>query len=177
VSIREIRVNPFVFMTLGEAQLLGASVLAQVRPFCVVAEIAGSTRREKPDGLKDVEIVAVPRSLHLFELAHVVNREWGRPSEGKFPSKYTRLRGAVNLDLFWCTPETFGLVFFIRTGSDEFAQSALARWKQLTGGGYSECARLHSAAGVVQDTPDEAAVFRLLQLDFIPPKLRNGRLP
>lgn len=163
-------------MTLGEAQLLAMRVRERLLPLCLRAEIAGSVRREKPDGIKDVEIVAVPNAAFLFELAQVVNGEWGPPGMGRFPAKYTKIRGAANLDLFWCSRETFGLNFFIRTGSDAFVARALARWKMITHGGYSECARLHRADGTVESTPEELAVFRLLELEFVPPREREGKL-
>lgn len=161
-------------MTLAEAMQLGSEVLSGIRPYCARCAIAGSTRRLKPDGIKDVEIVAIPDVAGLYHLPRVVNHYWGPPVLGVFPSRYTKIRGRYSIDFWWQTKDTFGLNFFIR--SAEFVESALARWKRLTVGGYSEKAQLHLANGLVHPTPDEASVFRALQLDYIPPELRNEKL-
>ena len=48
-------------MNLCAAQFLAAELVDAMRPFCERIEIAGSIRREKPEGIKDVEIVAIPK--------------------------------------------------------------------------------------------------------------------
>lgn len=166
-------------MNLRDALALATEVRNEIAPFCLVGaedyvfcEIAGSVRRRKPDMIKDVEVVAVPNSRHLFELRALVNKKWGEPQVGAFPSKYTRIRGRMNIDLFWCTPETFGLNFFIRTGSDHFVRRALADWKKTTNGGRSEDAQLRKRDGTIVPTPTEEAVFAALGWRFVNPELR-----
>lgn len=159
-------------MNYDEAIVLAMDVKRILDPLCNQCQVAGSIRRKKSFDIKDVEIVAVPNIAHIHEFMKVVNGHWGPPMVGKFPSKYTRIRGLVNLDLFWCDKETFGLNFFIRTGSAEYVMRALAHWKKITKGGYSKDARLHRANGEIVSTPTEEAVFTALQCAYMPPEKR-----
>lgn len=162
-------------MQFEEAHKLAVSVRDKIRPFCMAGhcEVAGSIRRQKPEDIKDVEIVAIPNSLYLRELRDIVNHQWGTPEIGAFPSKYTRVRGAVNIDFFWCTPQTWGLNFFIRTGSAEYVKMALTQWKQKHAEGFAHQARLYTDPKTMVDTPTEAAVFEALGWTWEPPEKRK----
>jgi DNA polymerase/3'-5' exonuclease PolX len=48
-------------MKLAEAKILAEEVKQNLAPYCERIEIAGSVRREKPDGIKDLELVAIPK--------------------------------------------------------------------------------------------------------------------
>lgn len=48
-------------MNLEEASKLADEIVEELKSACERIEVAGSIRRKKPDGIKDVEIVAVPR--------------------------------------------------------------------------------------------------------------------
>lgn len=158
----------------AHAKKIADDVIAVLKPFCPhFCEVAGSVRRMKQNGIKDVEIVACPDSKQLYEFSDIVNKRFGEPSIGRYPSKYLKIRSALDLDFFFATPETLGLVFFIRTGSAEFAQCALAQWKKITSGGYSHEARLHLADGTKISTPTEEDVFHALKWDYIPPEKRE----
>ena len=157
----------------AQAKKMADEIVSVLKPFCVQCEIAGSIRRLKQHDIKDVEIVLVPANAHIFALREKINHQWGAPSIGVFPSKYTKIPGAFDIDIFTCSPETFGLNYFIRTGSDEFAKRALAHWKKITGGGYSEGARLHLKDGTPIATPTEQDVFDALKCPFVPPEKRK----
>lgn len=165
-------------MTLPEAQHRAAEVLAVLRPLCLRCEIAGSVRRKKPTDIKDIEIVLIPDPAHLAELKDAINNRWGIPQIGAWPSKYCKIRAMLNLDIFTVTPETWGLLFFIRTGPAEFGQRMLTYWKTITKGGYSQDGILHLADGTPVPTPEEEDVFRVLEqhggqrCPFIPPERR-----
>jgi DNA polymerase/3'-5' exonuclease PolX len=159
-------------MNLQEAEKLAREIVALVRPLCIRCEVAGSVRRKKIDDIKDVEIVAIPDSKQLFALRDVVNTHWGQPSAGAFPSKYTRIRTHVNIDFFWCSTETFGLNFFIRTGDAEYAKRGLAYWKKVSTGGYAKEARLYTAKGELVPTPEEEDVFTAMGAKFLAPEKR-----
>lgn len=166
-------------MNLQDATKIAREVVSVLMPLCTqdelgnhIIKVAGSVRRQKPDMIKDVEIVAVPSNRHLRELMEIVNKKWGEPQAGKFPSKYTKIRGRWNLDIFWCTRETFGLNFFIRTGPQHFVARALGMWKSQTKGGYSEDAILHRADGTVVPTYTEQAVFEALGWNYVRPENR-----
>ncbi len=48
-------------MALEEAQDIAFGLVWAMAPYCEEVQVAGSIRRLKQDGIKDVEIVAVPR--------------------------------------------------------------------------------------------------------------------
>jgi len=104
----------------------------------------------------------------------------------KDDSRYVRLylpKQALKVDLFVCTPETWGMNYMIRTGSgvgpsgipsDGFAPRMLARWKEVAGAGaHSMESRLYRpAARQPEDTPEERDVFRLCRVAWVPPEER-----
>lgn len=49
-------------MKLAEAQAIAERVRAELAPFCVRCEIAGSIRRKRPEP-RDLEIVCVPKTI------------------------------------------------------------------------------------------------------------------
>lgn len=160
-------------MNLEEAKKLSRTILETLSPYCDRIEVAGSIRRNKRYGVKDIEIVAIPQNKRLFELAHHVNRTWGEPTIGAFPSHYTRIRGAVNIDFFWCNkPEKWGLLFFIRTGPADYVQRALTQWKEQTGGGYSRECVLYDRHKIPHYTPQEEDVFTALGWKWQEPERR-----
>lgn len=160
-------------MNLSDADKAAAEIVEAITPFCSRIEIAGSIRRRVlfPG---DIEIVAIPKNQTLLQLRDIVNNKWGAPSIGLFPSKYTRIRRSYNIDLFWPTTRNWGMIYFIRTGSAEFAKKALIRWKEITKGGYSEDGLLHTADHVVVETPEEADVFKALKWAYVPPEKRGN---
>jgi DNA polymerase/3'-5' exonuclease PolX len=48
-------------MLLHEARTLADELVQVMRPYCERIEIGGSIRREKPDNIKDIEIVCIPQ--------------------------------------------------------------------------------------------------------------------
>jgi len=165
-------------MTLSEAERLAKQTRERLAPFCKRCEIAGSTRRKKMGDIHDIEIVCIPNNAHLFELRNLVNNGMGRVDIGEFPSKYTRIRSPHNIDLFWVTPESWGLQFFIRTGPADYVAAALAYWKKITNGGFSNGGILHLPDATIVPTPEEEDVFRVLEerggkpCRFTPPERR-----
>lgn len=166
-------------MILKDASQLAEEAKLAILPFCKVGPsgplcvIAGSVRRQKMDMIKDVEIIAVPNPQFLHETKELVNKRWGEPQIGFFPSKYTRIRGRYNLDFFFVTTETFGLSFFIRTGPDSFCRRAFSEWKKRTSGGFAQDGILFDGDGHKVPTPDESAVFAALGWNFVKPENRT----
>jgi DNA polymerase/3'-5' exonuclease PolX len=112
-----------------EAYALATTVLKELKPHCIRAEIAGSIRRKKAM-VGDIEIVAIPKPYHIgmFEdgLASVVNK-W-KKVRGELPCKYTQriLPGGIALDLFLVEEDNWGYQLALRTGSDKFSHNILA---------------------------------------------------
>jgi DNA polymerase/3'-5' exonuclease PolX len=159
-------------MNWGEANRLALSVTSALSPYCVKCEVAGSVRRRKPDRIKDVEIVLIPRSDSLHELAALINDKWGKPTIGKWPAKYTKIRGLHAIDIFTASRENFPLLFFIRTGPADYVMKALAEWKRISSGGYSDGAVLRTSAGVPFPLHREEDVFTALNRPWVDPEKR-----
>jgi DNA polymerase/3'-5' exonuclease PolX len=166
--------------TLTTAESYAKQVHDAIGAYCLRHETVGSTRRKKPNDIKDVELVCLPDPQRLSELKAIVNSKWGTPKSGPFPSKYTQIRSLVNLDLFWASRETFGLVMFIRTGPRGYVARALGHWKKITNGGYSDEAILWKPDGnggfVSHPTLTEESVFAALNAPFVPPEHRYETL-
>lgn len=162
-------------MILTDAQRIADEVRAALTPYCDRCEIAGSIRRRCPE-VGDVEIVCIraPRSLWRFVQAV----ECWPAVKGKPSGRYTqrRLPGGATLDLFMATPETWGLILAVRTGSARFSHEVLARgWCEA--GYVSRGGTLRHRGGwcgLAEDGPpvpvrEEADLFRLIGVRWVAP--------
>src|ERR1051325_9898088 len=125
-------------MTFDHASQRAVIVREMLAPFCERCEIAGSVRRRKAGDIKDIELVILPSPQHLAKLAAIINTHFGRPSKGVWPAKYTQINWECKLDIFTATEANWPLILFIRTGPAAYVQKALADWKRISKGGYSE---------------------------------------
>jgi DNA polymerase (family 10) len=160
---------------LEQALTIAERVRAELLPHCERVEIAGSVRRRKPE-VGDIEIVAIPKpyDVGLFSsgIALVVDR-WPIV-RGHLPCKYTQrtLPEGIALDLFFATPENWGLIFAVRTGSADFSHEALAcRWVKL--GYHSKDGMLHDRENNPVPVREEEDLFALLGRPWIPPEARS----
>jgi DNA polymerase/3'-5' exonuclease PolX len=163
-------------MKLKLASEIAERTLNEISPHCFRAEIGGSIRRGNPE-VKDIEIIVIPKPFErgLLEsgLATVVN-QWemvkGPMIYGK--TRYTQriLPEGIKLDLFFATPENWGLVLATRTGSASFSKYKLAyRWSSL---GFKSVDGYLTKDGVQIEVREEEVLFRLLQIPFVDPKFR-----
>ena len=143
-------------------------------PHCIRCEIAGSIRRKK-EMCKDVEIVCIPKpydtGFFSSGIATVVNR-WEKV-KGELPCLYTQriLPEGIKLDLFIATPDNWGYIFMLRTGSREFNFRWVIELKnkfyRLRDGGIF-------ANGYPVPVREESDVFRLLGMEFVEPENRTA---
>ena len=155
------------------ARQIADEIRHELLPYCVRAEIAGSIRRQKPL-VGDIEIVAIPKpyGVGLFEsgIASVVNR-WVKV-KGDLPCKYTQriLPEGIKLDLFFATPENWGTIFAIRTGSAEFSHEVLAStWASQ---GFRSKGGILKRKGIDYKVQEERDLFSLLGLAWVEPRDR-----
>lgn len=186
-------------MDLQQAQEIAAVIRAELAPFCQRVEIAGSIRRGKETGIKDVEVVAIPRIVQgeapvdlfgeefpatnlLYEWALKTRQvRWIKPGvseiidwEPKADGKYWRgiLPNGAKLDLFITTPASFGLIYLIRTGPAELSEAVVTYAKQIG----RPCREGSLWLGQVPlETPEEIDVFQALGLAYVAPEQRIGR--
>jgi DNA polymerase/3'-5' exonuclease PolX len=171
-------------MIFYDALDLANSFIADVGGGCEHIEIAGSLRRLKPD-VGDIEIVCIPKVVMGLDL-------FGGPGEQKnvlddYLSGYQIVKGgehykkirlaSIDIDLFITTPEKWGVIFMIRTGSAEFSHRMVTPRNQgglMPSNYHVKDGRVwHKADTSPIDTPNEIDVFRLWGMAYIEPKDRT----
>lgn len=177
---------------LSEASTIADKVLRHITPALERGEVAGSIRRQKPI-VGDVEIVAISTQRdQLLKLLEEVGQHikpgvpGAVPWEPKATAKYLRVRlnEGMNLDLFLATPNNWGGLFMMRTGSgadldgnsfNGFVPGIFSRWKKLSGGGrMTECMPT-MPTGEQLWIPEEQDFFDLLEMNFVPPTERTSK--
>lgn len=170
-------------LKISEARAIADKYIKLVEPYCERIEIAGSTRREKPF-VGDIEIVAKPLvylerdmfgNITGMEVATDKMQPLGQVIKGGSKYKQYLLSEGICLDLFLVTPlAQWGIIFMLRTGSGEFN----TRWvkKRNQGGLLPSDIVMQDGCfyryGKLIPTPEEEDVFRVLGIDYIPPKER-----
>lgn len=177
---------------LSEARIIANKVRDHVCPAMDRIEIAGSIRREKPV-VGDIELVSLVADREkLLQLISDVGQTIKPSVPGIIPwtskpdSRYIRVRLAegINLDLFIGTPDNWGGLFLMRTGSaagsdgnafNGFVPGMFSRFKKLSGGGRMTEVMPTMPDGTQLPVPEEQDFFDLLEMDFVPPIERTGR--
>lgn len=149
-----------------------------LRPMAKRIEIAGSIRR-KCAYCNDIEIIMVRDNSKLFGLKDLVD-SWYR-IKGDVAGKYCAriLPEKVQLDLFFATPDNWGMIYLIRTGSVEFIKGIAWKWAQQ--GYQSKDGLLHPiiascCEGELGDPiplREERDVFEFLKIPWVEPKGRK----
>lgn len=165
-------------MDLKTAQTIALQTMELLKPHCHRIAIAGSIRRLKPNDIKDIEIVAIPKpyDIGLFEsgIATIVN-QWtkvkGNLEYGK--CRYTQriLPQGVKLDLFFAETGNWGLIYAIRTGSADYSHKVLAS-KWVAAGYHSKDGYLHQGHTKFA-TLEEIDLYQRIGLPYLDPQFRN----
>lgn len=173
-----------------EGLLAAERLVEQLSPGCARIKIAGSIRRQKST-VKDIEIVAIPRFTATRDLFGV---EIARRSEldvvlaehdlepryredgalqgiGEKAKFYRESTMRIPLDLFVCNPDTWGVIFLLRTGSADFNKRLVMHMRAI---GYAmKDGRIYDPKGQICATPEERDVFKLLKVKWREPEDRT----
>lgn len=168
----------------AEGMAIASDFMHQLRSEVRRIEIAGSLRRNKAT-VGDIELVCIPETYdHEDMFGNVIDVISGLdelvPQLGypliKNGSKFKQIDlGRVKCDLFITTPEQWGVIFLIRTGSADFSHRFVTPKRQ---GGYMptgmqiQDGRLWRFGQAVE-TPEETDVFREVGLNYTPPTMRE----
>lgn len=185
-------------MTLLKANRLADELTGLFRPFCDCWEIAGSIRREKSEGIKDVEIVAVPKleeiqaglfgepAGHKNLLLEALNRaiEAGLIQKRKAENSGQECWGARHqravyqgeaVDIFQVVPPAqWGVILTIRTGPALYSRNLVT--SKAYGGYMPTDMRVRDGAlwrdGQIVETPDEESFCDAIGVPWVPPSER-----
>lgn len=165
-------------------------LVSKLQPGCERILIAGSLRRRKPE-VGDIELVATPKlttALDMFgepiagmERSGLDDQLAMLATEGytKNGAKYKQFTyHGASVDLFIASPETWGCVATIRTGSADFTHWLVS--PRRSGGGCPSHLKFNEgrllSGGAVHPTPEEADVFAALEQRWVEPVDRiDGR--
>lgn len=136
--------------------------------YCTRCEVAGSIRRRKDD-VKDIEIVACPDPKHYADFLATLRRYPILQGKPTVAARYLKLHvefanASIAADVFITTPERWGWILVLRTGSSDFNIKLLQRLK--ANGVESKDGALWQVK--MLDTPDEIDVFRLAGIHYVP---------
>jgi DNA polymerase/3'-5' exonuclease PolX len=156
---------------------IAEEIKSQMDPFYERIEIAGSIRRQR-EFCNDIEIVAIRKSAYLLELSDLIG-QW-KKIKGDVSGKYTaRLHPTgMQIDIFFATPENWGAILAIRTGSAKFSKRLAKTW--VSRGYHSRGGVLYgshiSCEGHELSDPvyirEEKDLFDLLKITWVEPELR-----
>lgn len=170
-------------LPLRDAEQLAQQLCEQLKPYCHRVEIAGSIRRCKGE-VGDIDLLALP----IFETDMFGNASEDHKLNGvnwelygqvvKNGNKYKQIAliEGVHLELSIVTPPAqWGTLFLIRTGPEEFSHRFVK--PKRFGGMLPSYLRVKDGAmwsnNHIIPTPEEADVFGLIGIAWVPPELRS----
>jgi DNA polymerase (family 10) len=161
---------------IDEAQVVGGRILEALRtvPDVLRLELCGSLRRRK-ESIQDIDILAVaadpgPLMSKFVKLPGVLQIVGQGETKSSIVVELDSTR-AINVDLRVVRQEQFPFALHYFTGSKE--HNVAVRSRALTYGFTLNEYRLESAKGPIP-CEEETALFRALDLDYIPPELREN---
>ena len=180
-------------MRLEDASREAAWVVSKFDFLCEKVMVVGSIRRQRPE-VNDIDIVVIPRSpreRNWDEIAKALKRAHGMIQFKKGPklmtfAHYSDAPGLVmrprdpeyTVDIYHATPETWGILILVRTGSKEHNV-------KLCNLGLSKGMKLSAAEGVLKPLESfpsmmkviacrtEEEIFAALGLGYVEPKDRE----
>lgn len=200
-------------MNLAQAREIAEGLRDLCAPAAERIEIAGSIRREKPvvkdielvaiprfverQGAGQMMLGAAPPVVSANLMREAIEARpgiqaikpgvtevepWHLTTDGAYWRLYLP-RYEIKVDVFLCTPATWGLNLMIRTGSGVgpdgvpahgFGPGMLQRWKAISGGGSSQGLRLTWPDGRREETPEERDVFAACRVEWVEPRERTS---
>jgi DNA polymerase/3'-5' exonuclease PolX len=154
-------------MELAYAQKLAQEIVEQIRPHCERIEVAGSIRRKKSE-VNDIDLVLIPKPLIWHRIIATLQRNMGAKVVKRGDSIAQLIIKEVNVDLYVATPQTWGALLLIRTGSAEhnikLSKLAINMRMKLTHSGLIKDGK------VIASTEKE--IFETLGISYVEPEER-----
>jgi DNA polymerase (family 10) len=180
-------------LKLEDAEREAAWVISKFDHLCENVMVVGSLRRQRPE-VNDIDIVVIPRcppGQNWDEIAKALNRAMGMVQVKKGPklmtfAHYSDAPGLVmrprdpeyTVDIYHATPETWGILILVRTGSKEhnvkLCNLALSKGMKLSAaeGILKPLESFPSMMKIIASKTEEE-IFAALGLPYIEPKDRE----
>ncbi len=101
-------------MQLHEAKQLAAKIVQEIQPFCEKVEVCGSIRRLKREGIKDIDIIAIPKQDQKDSLIQIFHGKGGS-------IKLVRIEDGIKIELNLVdNPKEWGSQLMHHTGSSGY---------------------------------------------------------
>jgi DNA polymerase (family 10) len=153
-------------MKLENAKSITNKFVSEIKEFCEKIEIAGSIRRKKLE-VNDIDIVLIPKLRdYLTQKIRSISKV---EIQGK---KLIRTEySGVQVDIYFATKETWGILLLVRTGSKEhnikLCQHAINKGMKLS----SEKGLMRGNELIASKT--EREIFKGLGMKYIKPEYRK----
>lgn len=160
-------------MDLEHAEQFGKEIIsALITRHVEKAEIAGSVRRRRSQ-VNDLDIVVIPKTWMWASIPDTLKRHLDLEFVRGKTELFTFIRKEDNftVDIYHATPQTWGTLLLIRTGSKMHNVKMCMRARELSMMLSAKTGVLQN--GVVVASRTEEDIFKALQLDFVPPEHRE----
>lgn len=153
-------------MQLEEAEQLAEQIVGEIADYCEKIKIVGSIRRRKAE-VKDIDLVLLVKPERWWDFTLKLRKISKVSIDGK-QVKRVVYKGE-QIDLYIATPETWGTLVLIRTGSaaHNIKLSMIARKKGLK----LSHSGLTKNGEVIASTEKE--IFEALDLSYVEPEERE----
>ena len=175
---------------LAQMRKIAEQVAGRLAPVCTRIEIAGSIRRGK-ETVKDIELVAIPTlqadlfgnetpdlaPLNALLVGWIESGHVTLEKNGDRYKRFTMMTDSrvVAVDLFLATPDNYGYILMLRTGSAEFSRHMVT--ERHFGGLKPKHIQVSDGAVWIGAkpvaVPDEVTLFALWERDYIEPRERD----
>lgn len=161
-------------MKLEQIKPIALEVWKEIKPFCTVAKIGGSIRREKAN-CNDIELVILPIDRQARnEIGLFFINSGAKIRKGKFTGRYVAITyKGVKVDLFIPQRHDFYRQLAIRTGSAEYSKKIAINWVKKGYQGTSDGLVLVAKnSELAPEWSSERHFFEWLGMDYLEPKNR-----
>jgi DNA polymerase (family 10) len=153
-------------MRLGQAEKLAEQFIHEIAVYCEKIKIVGSIRRRKTE-CRDIDLVLLAKPEQLWNFTFKLKKISKIMVDGKQVKRV--IYKGKQFDLYFATPETWGALVLIRTGSMAhnimLSRRALDLGMRLTHHGLVK-------NGLTIATTEQA-IFEALDLTYVPPEERS----
>jgi len=153
-------------MRLEQAEKLAEQFIHEIATYCEKIKVVGSIRRRKTE-CRDIDLVLLAKPEQLWNFTLKLKKISKINVDGKQVKRV--IYKGEQFDLYFATPETWGALILIRTGSAQhnikLSKRALKTGMKLTHRGLMKNGKIIAST--------EAGIFEALDLSYVEPQQRG----